>query len=78
VRIITEEDATTLGVLEVVGSDKLYNKSQATALAKKSCGAGDVPMLCEYIEHGSSGRSVKRYLPIIKRKQKDEPTTKEI
>ena len=34
-RIITEEDATSVGVLEVVGSDKLYNKSQATALKRK-------------------------------------------
>jgi hypothetical protein len=78
VRIITEEDATSVGVLEVVGSDKLYNKSQATALAKKSCSAGDVPMLCEYDESSSSGRSVKRYLPLVKRKREDEKTTEEV
>ena len=67
-KIITEDDAPNLGVVEVVGSGKLYNKSQATALAKKSCKAGDVPMLCEYDESSSSGRSVKRYLPLVKRK----------
>ena len=68
-KIITEDDAPNLGVVEVVGSGKLYNKSQATALAKKSCEAGDVPMLCEYDESSSSGRSVKRYLPLVKRQQ---------
>ena len=75
-KIITEEDAHTLGVVEVVGSGKLYNKSQATALAKKSCSAGDVPMLCEYDDKSGSGRSVKRYLPLVKRKQ--DETTKEV
>lgn len=72
-KVITEDDAPFIGVVEVVGSGKLYNKSQATALAKKSCDAGDAPMICEYDDKSGSGRSVKRYLPLVKRK-KNEPT----
>ena len=66
-RIITEDEAPSLkGLVEVIGTGKLYNKSQATSIAKKNAGT-DTPLLCEYIEQSSGGRTVKRYLPLVQR-----------
>tara|TARA_R110000824_G_scaffold107973_2_gene254694 strand:+ start:53 stop:262 length:210 start_codon:yes stop_codon:yes gene_type:complete len=64
--IITEHEALKFrGNIEVIGSgNKLYCKSQATALAAKHAHEG-TPLLCEYIEKTSSNRTVKRYLPLI-------------
>ena len=68
--VITEDESPLCHnlMVEVVGSGKkLYNKSQATSLSKKSCNEGDTPMICEYEEVSKSGRTVKRFLPLVLR-----------
>lgn len=64
-RIIKEEDANTIAKDGVVLAltEKLYRKQRAETIAQNKCNGGE-PLLCEYIEKGKTGRSVKRYLPL--------------
>lgn len=66
-KIITEEDSTKLeGTIEVV-RNKLYCKSDAEYYANQAVakeGYGE-PVICEYDSVSETGRSVKRYLPLL-------------
>ena len=65
-RIITEEDANSLKGFVIACCEKLHNKSQAEKIAKREAPKWrGTPLLCEYDEHSHSGRSVKRYLPLV-------------
>jgi len=69
-RIVTEDIAHTLGIVEVV-MDKLYRKGIARQYAENEAHRGE-PMLCEY----KQGKA-RRYLPLVQIRKPTQGTETE-